>query len=93
MTSVSDIWASGRGARIRDALTELHAYALVLDAELHRTEDRLAEFDLAGGRSYGPRNERSKLRRRRTELAAQLDLLDWTISTLRSATDPEGRYL
>jgi hypothetical protein len=89
MGPVSDIWASGRGTRIRDALTELHAYALVLDAELHRTEDRLAKLDHDGCQS----SELNDLRRRRTELAGQLDLLDWTISAVRSATDPAGRYL
>jgi hypothetical protein len=89
MGSVSDIWANGRGARIRDALTELHAYTLVLDAELRRTEDRLAELDRLGERAC----ELSKLRGRRGELAAQLDLLDWTIGALRAATDPAGRYL
>ena len=89
MGSVSDIWASGRGTRIRDALTELHAYALTLDAELRRTQDRLAELDRGGA----PSDELSSLRKRRAELTAQLDLLDWTISAVRSATDPAGRYL
>jgi hypothetical protein len=89
MGPASDIWASGRGTRIRDALTELHAYALTLDAELRRTQDRLEELGPAGD----PSAELSSLRGRQAELTAQLDLLDRTIRALRAATDPAGRYL
>jgi len=62
---------------------------LVLDAELHRTDDRLAELDRSGGgwRQLG------ELRRRRAVLSEQLGLLSRTINALRSATDPTGRYL
>jgi hypothetical protein len=89
MRSASKIWADGGRARIRDALTELHAYVLVVDAELTKTESRLVELDRSGEQTH----ELPELRRRRTELTQQLDLLDKTISELRSATDPAGRYL
>jgi hypothetical protein len=89
MRSASEIWAGDGQARIRDALTELHTYALVLDAELQKTESRLVELDRSGEHT----RELPELRRRRTELIEQLDLLDRTISELRSAMDPAGRYL
>jgi hypothetical protein len=89
MRSAFEIWANGGQARIRDALTELHAYALVLDAELQKTEGRLAELDRGGEQT----RELPELRRRRAELTEQLDLLGKTIGELRSATDPAGRYL
>ena len=89
MRSGSKIWADGGQTRIRDALPELHAYALVLDAELMKTESRIVELDRGGEQTH----ELPELRRRCTELTQQLDLLDRMISELRSATDPGGQYL
>jgi hypothetical protein len=70
-------------------LTELHAYALVLDAELQATEGHLAELDSGGEQTH----TLPALLRRQTELKDQLDLLDKTISELRSVADPAGQYL
>ena len=89
MRSASETWADGGQARVRDALTELHTYALVLDAELQKTESRIVELD----RNREQTRELPELHRRRTELTEQLDLLHRTISELRSAMDPAGRYL
>jgi hypothetical protein len=75
--------------RIRDALTELHAYALVLGGERERIDTRLAELDRTGRQS---RNI-GVLRRRRADIAAQLELLNTVIIALRAAADPGGRYL
>jgi hypothetical protein len=72
-----------------DALTELHAYALVLDGERELTEHRIAELDRAGEHS----DELRELMRRHAEITAQLELLSRTITALRVAMDPSGRYL
>ncbi len=89
MRSFFETWTSGGDARIRDAVTELHAYALVLDAERHRTENDLAELGRSGAQSHKLR----ELRRRRADIAAQPDLLETTIRALRTAADPAERYL
>jgi hypothetical protein len=73
-------------ARIRDALTELHTYALVLGGELERVDQQIARFDAQ------PHDVR-ELRRRRAEIADQLQLLSKTVIALRVAADPAGRYL
>ena len=75
--------------RVCDALTELHAYVLILDAELERTEARLAELGPADPQA----GELRRLRMRRTELAAQLELLSRVIIALRAAADPSGESL
>lgn len=74
---------------IRDALTELHAYALVLGGEAERLDNRLAEVDRKGRQSCVT----GELQRRRADIAAQLELLDTVIVALRAAADPGGRYL
>jgi hypothetical protein len=81
--------ANGEQARARDALTELHAYALVLDGERERIEDRIAELDRAGGRP----DEVRELRRRRAEINSQIELLRKTIIGLRATVDPSGQAL
>lgn len=89
MLSAPDTWSTDRGARIRDALTELHAYALVLDGELERTDRRIAKLECANCHS----GECRELGRRRAEITTQLELLGSTIIALRAAADPAGRYL
>ena len=89
MPFASDTWSTDRGARVRDTLTELHAYTLVLDGELQRTDRRIAWLDRADDHS----RECCELRRRRAEIATQLELLSSTIIALRAAADPSGRYL
>jgi hypothetical protein len=74
---------------LTDALTELHAYALVLDGEREVAENRIAELDRAGKQP----GELCRLRRRHAEITAQLDLLSVTITALRTRFDPFGRYL
>ena len=54
--------------RVCDALTELHAYVLILQGELERTEARLAEPGPAGPQV----GELRMLWMRRSELAAQV---------------------
>jgi uncharacterized membrane protein len=74
---------------MRDALTELHAYALVLDSERQRTIERIDELICAGEDT----GEFADLRRRRSEITAQLRLLHATITSLRERADPTGSYL
>ena len=81
--------AGEQQARTRDALTELHVYALVLDGERELIENRIAELKRVRSRAH----ELSELRRRRTEIGAQLDLLRQTIDALRAAVDPSGQNL
>ncbi len=75
--------------RVRDALTELHTYVLILDVELERTETRLAELDS----TKSPAGELRALRQRRSEIAAQLEVLSRVIISLRAAADPTGESL
>ena len=75
--------------RVCDALTELHVYVLVLDAEMERTEARLVELGPAGPQA----GELRVLRVRRGELAAQLELLSRVIIAVRAAADPSGERL
>ncbi|HYB28973.1 MAG TPA: hypothetical protein VEF89_20340 [Solirubrobacteraceae bacterium] len=89
MRSHTCIPAGDVQARTRDALTELHVYALVLDDERERIEDRIAELR----RTHGQVDELRELRRRRTEIGAQLALLSRTIGALRSVVDPSGQNL
>jgi len=76
-------------ARIRDALAELHAYVLALDAERHRIRSRMTRLSRTGERS----EKLARLRRRRLEIGEQLELLDATITALRELADPLGRCL
>lgn len=76
-------------APVRDALTELHAYALVLDGELQRVEHHVAALHRSDDRA----DELDELLRRRAVLAAQLELLGRMIVALRASVDPAGRLL
>jgi hypothetical protein len=82
----ADISPGAGRDRIRDALTELYAYTLVLDGELQRTETLVGDLNR-------PRSDAEALRRRRSDIAVQLELLRRTILALRTAADPAGRYL
>lgn len=76
-------------AGVRDALTELHAYRLVLDGELERLETRIAELARSGEKP----DDVGELARRCTEIRAELDLLSRMITALRTGQDPAGQYL
>lgn len=74
---------------MHNALCDLHAYVLVLDAEWRRVTvhlDVLAEIG-------APAAERRELVRRESELRQELDSLREMIATLRRDVDPDGRYL
>lgn len=62
---------------------------LILDVELERTETRLAELDSTESQA----GELRALRQRRTEIAAQLEVLSRVIISLRAAADPTGESL
>jgi hypothetical protein len=76
-------------AGVQDALTELHAYRLILDGELERLETRIAEL----ARSDEKPDEVGGLAQRCTEIRAELELLSRMITALRTARDPAGQYL
>lgn len=66
------------GKRADDAVTNLSAYALKLDAEYHRLEDRLREL-LTGG---APAAELRAALREREELAAARDAFRRSVAAL-----------
>ena len=68
-----------RGQRVHDALTDLSAYALSLDSEYHRLDERLHE--LADAES--PSEEVLEVVRERSELAAELKAYRGAITDLR----------
>jgi hypothetical protein len=68
-----------RDERVSDALTNLSAYALSLDGEWHRLNDRLME--LAKGESSVA--QRRAVLRERDEIADELKALRRAITTLR----------
>ncbi|MGA2010107.1 MAG: hypothetical protein ABSH51_06190 [Solirubrobacteraceae bacterium] len=73
-------------ARMCNALNDLYAYALALDAERQRVGDRLrrfAEDDAAA----------ALLSDDRSALAAEIGLLRRTIAALRQLADPAGDLL
>ena len=71
------------------ALTDLHAFALVLDAERQRLGKRIDVLAKSGG----PSPERSVLERQRIEIGEELEALRAAIAKLRAEADPEGRQL
>lgn len=71
------------------ALTDLHAYVLVLDAEWRRLGERAEQLE----QSDAVATERAELERRRTEITEELDALRATIAALRQQADPEGETL
>jgi hypothetical protein len=81
-------------------------YVLALDAERQRVEEQVAALDLAGADSWTdtplarrhetPESnvvELMELRRRRAEIASQLEVLRATIDALRAQADPAGKHL
>jgi hypothetical protein len=77
------------------ALTDLHAYVLALVAERDGLERRLRELHApsATAPQLDAGSELVDLRRRRSEIAAQLDVVRRTIAALCAHADPGGRYL
>lgn len=74
--------------RVHDALSDLYAHVLVLDAEWRRLDARLADPGDARVRS-----ERAVEERRHAELTATLAGLRAKIDALRRKADPGGRLL
>lgn len=89
MRSTSEASSIDPDGRVRDALTELHTYALILDAERRQIEDRIAEPD--DDRAHVTKLR--ELRGRQAEIDAQLTLLDRAIRAVRATSDPTARYL
>jgi ferritin-like metal-binding protein YciE len=75
-------------ARVHDALSDLYAHALIVDAERQRLEAHLASPRAAASPS-----ERAAIERRRCELAERQAALARTIDRVRREADPEGRFL
>jgi hypothetical protein len=71
------------------ALTDLYAFALVLDAERQRLGERVDVLVRSG--SISP--ERSVLEEQRIEIGEELEALRAAISKLRAQADPEGDRL
>jgi hypothetical protein len=75
------------GKRADDAITNLSAYALKLDFEYHRLEDRLREL-LKGGAAAA---ELRAALREREELAAARDAFRGSVAALHDLTRREAR--
>jgi hypothetical protein len=91
LPSVPDPWPAppSLDQGVHDALCDLHAYVLVLDAEWRRVTQHVAaieESDADDGR-------RQTLVRRERELSQELDSLRAMIADLRREVDPYGFYL
>jgi hypothetical protein len=69
---------------MHDALTDLHAYALILEADWQR----LAEPAPQHARSGGAPVESVELAQRRAEMTEELQALRATTVALREAADP-----
>lgn len=79
----------GLDQRVHDALCDLYAYVLVLDAEWRRVTHHLAvieQIDAHHGR-------RLTFLRRERELRQEIDSLRAMIVELRRDVDPHGFYL
>ena len=72
---------------MHDALTDMHAYVLALDAERQRLGDRVRELTALVSQ------EGAVLDRRRGEIAEELDALRATLIALRACADPAGDRL
>ena len=66
--------------RVNDALTDLSAYALTLDVECHRLDDRMLEL----AQQDSSASERRDLVRKRAEMAEELSAFRRVISALAS---------
>jgi hypothetical protein len=75
-------------ARMSAALTDMHAYALALDAEADRVSVRIRRL----GESAAP-GELAHLTAERAAIGAEAGLLRSAIDALRRLADPGGRYL
>ena len=74
---------------MHDALTDLHAYVLALDADRQRIRDQLMKL----GESTADRDRRAELDLRRTELDEEVNALQATVLALRQLADPAARFL
>ena len=79
----------GPGQRANDAITNLSAYALTLDVEYHRLDDRVLELVKA-------ESEVEELRtalREREEIGAEREAFRLSVAALRDQTgqEPDGR--
>ena len=79
----------GLERRVHDALCDLHAYVLVLDAEWRRVTHHLEVIEQIDAHH----EQRLTLVRRERELSQELDSLRAMIAELRRAVDPNGFYL
>ena len=67
-------------SRVHDALTDLSAYALTLDGDRHRLDNRLRELSQQGSSAA----ERQAVIRERDEIAEELDALRRAIDAFRN---------
>jgi hypothetical protein len=72
--------------RIHTALTDLHAYVLLLDAEWRQLGERIEELARADSRS----TESFELAARRAAMAEELEALREAVTTLREQADAAG---
>ena len=77
----------GLDPRMHDALSDLHAYVLALDAERERLGDRVTELTKLVSQ------EGVELTRRQAEVTEELDALRATLVALRACADPVGNQL
>jgi hypothetical protein len=77
------------GRRANDALTNLSAYALTLDVEYHRLDDRLLELV----KTESEAEELRAVLRERDEIGAEREAFRRSVGTLReqAGQEPEGR--
>jgi hypothetical protein len=69
---------------MHDALTDLHAYALILEADWQR----LGELERRPARSGAAPVESEELAQRRAEMTEELEALRATTAALRDAAGP-----
>jgi hypothetical protein len=74
---------------MHDALTDLYAYALALDAEWRQLSEDLEEF--ARARVGSPEDPSMELRLE--QMREELDALRAVIAVFRDQADPGGTYL
>jgi hypothetical protein len=77
------------GQRANDALTNLSAYALTLDVEYHRLDDRLLELV----KTESEAEELRAVLRERDEIGAEREAFRRSVGALReqAGQEPEGR--
>jgi hypothetical protein len=72
---------------MHDALTDLHAYVLALDAERQRLGEHAEEL------TRRATQDGVELARRRSEISEELDAMRAMVATLRNCADPGGDKL